>query len=896
MSRWLPVAALLLSAAPAAAHGLLIPEDRNVSPLAMLRHRVAVTIDEQVAVTRVEQTFRNHTDRALEAVYVFPVPKGASVTALSMWVDGKEMTAELIEAGKARDIYTSIVRRTQDPALLEYTTNGLMRLRVFPIPPKSDQRISLRFTSVAPRELDIIEYTYPLKTDGKATRTLEEFSLELTLKSEHAIQNIYSPTHAVAVDRSSDREARVVFRQQQALLDKDFHLLYSLGRKDIGLTMLTYRPIKDAEGHFMLMLSPRTDLSKEQTVARDFVFLLDTSGSMAGEKMEQARKALIQCVNGLGAEDRFALMNFSTAVHYYETGLVDASKEQRERAIRWVKELRATGGTAINDALLAALDLRPKEEGRPFTIVFFTDGEPTVGEVNPEAILKNVMARNTANTRIFTFGVGDDVHATLLDQLAERTRAASSYVRPHEDIEVKTSALWNKISQPVLVDLKLTTSKNILLNDMYPTRLPDLFHGGQLLVLGKYKGDGKATITLEGSVGTARRTYTFEVDLPASTGEERSFVENLWARRKIGFLLDQIRANGEKKELKDEVIAIARRHGIATPYTSYLIVPDAAVPVTGTRLPATPVKQPPSDRPNVSFGGQVGQIGQVGQVTFTGQIGQVGIMPGPIGGPVQGGQLGLGSQIGHLGLNGQLGQTGFSGFGGGFGGRLVPGSLPGNGLQPKPGVMAPLGSGGFGGQFGQIGQLGFNGGMGTTGQNVRDFARQVQSKPGELTASRSQIEGERMKEFGTGLSVLAEAQKKKAAYDQARTALAKGQQHDVQAGELGVDLSIQANRMHDAQRLALSPVKRVAGRTCMEIGGVWIDEAFDPKMQTLVVKAQSDAYFLLLERRPELRDLFQLGNYIVLVTPSGTALIIDLGEGKEKLSADEIDALFTPNK
>src|SRR5262249_29125915 len=154
----------------------------------------------------------------------------------------------------------------------------------------------------------------------------------------------------------------------------------------------------------------------------------------------------------------------------------DASSEQIENARKWVNELEATGGTAIDDALTAALKLRSSEDSRSFVVVFFTDGQPTIGETSPEKILKNVQAKNTASTRIFTFGVRDDVNATMLDQLAERTRAVSTYVRPAEDIEVKASGLYNKISHPVLANLKLSVEgEAVRLSEVYPTQLPDLF-------------------------------------------------------------------------------------------------------------------------------------------------------------------------------------------------------------------------------------------------------------------------------------------------------------------------------------------------------------------------------------------------------------------------------------
>src|SRR5262249_782062 len=154
--------------------------------------------------------------------------------------------------------------------------------------------------------------------------------------------------------------------------------------------------------------------------------------------------------------DRFNVMNFASTVNTYSDKLIDHSPSQVEAARKWVDALEATGGTAIDAALETAQNMRPRHSDRNFTIVFFTDGEPTVGETNPEKIIKNALERSSSNTRIFTFGVGDDVNAAMLDRLADQTRAVSTYVRPQEDIEAKVSALYGKISHPVLTDLKLT--------------------------------------------------------------------------------------------------------------------------------------------------------------------------------------------------------------------------------------------------------------------------------------------------------------------------------------------------------------------------------------------------------------------------------------------------------
>ncbi len=799
MRRAVPICLLLVWAGSAHAHGLLIPEEKKVPPLAMVSHKVAISIEDQVAVTKVEQIFRNHTDRQLEATYVFPVPKGASVHKFTMTVNGKDTSGELLEADKARKIYTDIVRRTEDPGLLEYLGNNLFRLRVFPVLPKSDQKVTLTFTAVAPKDGGVVEYVYPLKTDGKATRTLEQFSIDAVIKSQHPIQNVYSPTHAISLKRPNDREAQIQFEKNQGLLDKDFQLFYATGDQEVGFTTLLHRPVSGENGYFLMLLSPRVDISPDKVLPRDVVLVLDTSGSMRGPKMDQARRALKYCLSHLHAKDRFAVLNFATTVNHYRSGLVEATTDQIEDAKKWVDRLDATGGTAINDAMAAALELRSKDESRTFTVVFFTDGQPTVGETNPEKILANVSARNTVNTRVFTFGVGDDVNATMLDRMAEQSRAVSTYVRPAEDIEAKVSGLYSKISHPVLANLKLTAGPGISLVEVYPPQLPDLFHGGQLVVLGRYSGGGHAVVTLGGTVGKDAREFVYELNFPEKTGAAREFVEHVWARRKVGYLLDQIRANGTSKELVDEVTLLAKKYGIATPYTSYLIVPDTATPV------AAPGR---SNLPNVSFDGRV----------------PVALAPA------------------RPGLS-QLKVTDFA-----RGANVAPGDLGRN-------------------------------------RDLNEVKRQQQ----ELTSGAAGRERELRQQ-------IQDAQDKKQAYDDAMKNFAERNHYANQRGKLGVDLSVQTNNLRGQTRLEYTAQRFVQGRNVVEVGGVWIDEGFCDKTPTLTVKAQSDAYFRLLERHEALKDVLRLSNHLVWMAPSGTALVIDTTEGKETLSDAEIDALFVVKK
>ncbi len=792
---------LLACASHARGSGLLIPEDKKLPPLAMVSHKVTATIDEQVATTTVEQIFRNHTDRPLEATFLFPVPKGASVNKFSMWIDGKETTGELLDAKKANAIYTEIVRRTLDPGILEYMGTDLLKMRVFPVPARGDQKVKLQFTSIAQKEGNAVEYIYPMRTDIQATRTLEAFSVTVNIKSVHSIQSVYSPTHAIALHRKSDREVVVEFEKNQGMLDKDFQLFYGSSKQEIGITPIFYRPITSEDGYFMMLISPQTESVKAHRIPRDVVLVLDKSGSMSDLKMAQAKKALKFFLNNLSEKDRFAMVSFATVVDNYRDELSRATPDQLEKAHKWVDDLRQSGGTAILPALNAALGFRTKDEGRSFNVVFFTDGVPTVDETNPDRIIKSVASKNSTSTRIFTFGVGDDVNSSMLDQLAESTRAVSTYVRPAEDIEAKMSSLYTKISHPVMTNVRLSCS-NVRLSGIYPVQIPDLFHDNQLVLIGRFSGRGPATIKLTGQVGSETREIVEEVDFPSRTTDDKSFVEHLWARRKVGFILDQIRANGEQKELVDEVVALAKKYGIATPYTSYLVVPDGPMPV------AAP------DRFRLN-----------------------GMAPPGAGG---------------------------SGFGGG---GVKPSSIA---PQPNTGDVAQraAGKGDKDGITSARGEL--------QKQQVDDSLKALKPEESKSVAAES----------------LKKAQRDQDNYDNAKKNYESGRLSSNQTGTLGVDLSLASTNLRNQNQLSQTANRAAYGRNCVEVGGVWIDDKFEKKMPIVAIKAQGTAYFRILEKQAQMKDVYRLGNHVLWVTPNGNALVIDPKEGKDTLTDEEIDKLF----
>lgn len=562
------------------------------------QQRVQVEINEQVAQVQVSQTFVNPNSFSVEGVYYFPLPHGAQVSSFAMFVDGKKLEGEMLSAADARKIYDDIVRRHRDPALLEYVDYQLFRANIFPMPAHGERKIELSYEQILQAESGTVQFIYPLRGEmgrrGPVPAAAERATVErqekaqprqvidIELRASLPLQNLYSPSHKVEVRREGDRAARVSFEGDSG--GRDFVLVYSFSDRDFGLSLMTHRPSAARPGFFMLLLSPRVELPKSRVLPKDVIFVLDTSGSMQGEKMRQAREALRFCVEHLAADDRFNLVTFSSEVHLFRDGLVP-SKRFRKQAIDFIDKIKARGGTNINDALLRALSMVPQRQ-RPTSIIFLTDGLPTVGVTRVEEILSNVRRANPS-LRIFPFGVGYDVNTRLLDALAESTHGSSDYIAPEENIEERVSEFFEKISRPVLADLELDFG-DLEVEEFYPRQPVDLFIGSQVTVVGRYRKAGRGEVKLSGAVSGKRQTFRYDVVFPKQR-EDNDFLPRLWAARKIGYLVDQIRLHGESSELKKEIIELSKTYGVMSPYTSYLVQEDErGIQTTGV----TPVFQP----------------------------------------------------------------------------------------------------------------------------------------------------------------------------------------------------------------------------------------------------------------------------------------------------------------
>ncbi len=540
---------------------------------------VNVAITDGAATTTIDQTFHNRFDRTVEGTFIYPLDDDVSVSRYTMEINGQEVEGKLLSVEEARRTYEEIVARMRDPSILEYVGRKSFQARIFPIGANSDVRVRLTYSQMLKSDAGLVSYRYPLDVDKYIADPVEQVSVLAKIDSKVPIQSVFSPSHKIGVTRKTPNQAIASFEEGHMRPDRDFELFYSLADKEFGLTMLTYRPVGE-DGYFLARISPPAAVDAKDVVPKDIAFVLDTSGSMGGGKIEQAKQALKFCLRNLNDSDRFNVIPFSHEAVRFADALKDATGDNVKAAVEFVDGLKAIGGTNINDALLAALSDAPKSEDsgeaadeRPYYIVFLTDGQPTVSVTDPEEILANVSKANTRETRVFVFGVGENLNAKLLDLIAEKNGGTREYVEDGQDLELVLSSFYRKIADPVLGDLELKFS-DLRVYDLYPPRLGDLFSGMEIVLTGRYHGQGDKAIELTGARRGKEEKFIFEAGFP-ETAKEHDFLPALWATRKVGYLLDEIRLHGEDPELKSTIVQLAMRYGIITPYTAYLVTePD----------------------------------------------------------------------------------------------------------------------------------------------------------------------------------------------------------------------------------------------------------------------------------------------------------------------------------
>jgi Ca-activated chloride channel homolog len=565
------------------ARGLAMPGHGHSTTAVTVREvSVSVDIVEQVATTTLDISFTNTTGRRLEAQMIVPVPDKAALRGFTFQGQASEATAQLLPKEQARRLYDEVVAKTRDPALLEFIGHSVVRSSVFPVEPHAGQKVRMIYEHVLTTDGARIDYTLP------RTESIDyhiPWNISLHVKSKTPIATVYSPSHKLESKRAGANHWVVRIAPEATTEPGAFRLSYLLEQDGITASLLAYPDPKIGGGYFLLLAGTPVKTPVNSALKREVILVLDRSGSMAGEKLEQVRGAALQVLEGLEDGEAFNILVYHEAVEAFAPQPVKKNAETMRAARAYLKGLRVRGGTNIHDALVEALRQKPTPGCIPI-VLFLTDGLPTVGQTSEKTIREVAAKANPHERRIFTFGVGVDVNTPLLDKIALETRATASFVLPKEDVEVKVGQVFKRLVGPVLA----TPALRVLdaggnpalgrVRDMTPAKLPDLFDGDQLVLLGQYVGDDPLTFVLNGNFFGRERSFRFTFSLDkAST--RNAFVPRLWASRQIANLTESIRDLGADgaatappavprvKELVDEIVRLSKEFGILTEYTAF---------------------------------------------------------------------------------------------------------------------------------------------------------------------------------------------------------------------------------------------------------------------------------------------------------------------------------------
>lgn len=546
--------------------------------------RAEIEIVDGVAATTLFVSVANADARPTEAELLLPVPDGAAVSGFDFEGSAPESTAEVLAHDRATATYDEIVARLKDPALLEFAGTSLVRSSVFPVPARGTQQVRVRYEHVLPTEGARWDYVLP-RSESLAVDV--PWDVTVDVRSSRDIADVYSPTHDLPRVEGAAKRVRLHARPGRPMEAGPLRLSVLLADGPVATTLFTSADPDGAGGWFLLLAGLGEVPLDAELPPREVTIVLDRSGSMAGEKFDQAVAAARQVIEGLAFGEAVNLVDYSATVERFAFESVVKSKESLPTLRAYLDGLSTGGGTNLDGALQAALATPPRAGFLP-VVLFLTDGLPTEGKQREHVIRERAEAANVHGRRVFTFGVGHDVNAPLLDAVADRSRARATYVAPGEDVELAVADVFQDLEGPVVTDLALEVLDDAgapharLVRDVYPQVLPDLFREDRLLLLGRYTTKDVGRLRLTGTRGGEATSwelrYDFERALPRN-----DFVRRLWAMRRIAGLEDELRQAGADPsalaslrddprlgEIANEMLALATRHGVLTDSTAFL--------------------------------------------------------------------------------------------------------------------------------------------------------------------------------------------------------------------------------------------------------------------------------------------------------------------------------------
>ncbi len=590
-------AAFLFSQLSLAA-GLMSPANSALPPLDIKQHHVDVVIEDGYAITTVDQVFYNPNAEDLEAIYSFPVPDKASVGEFTYWIDNQAITGEVIEKQRAKDIYQQEKSQGREVAVVEQDDYRTFDISVFPV--RSLQDVKIRLVYIHPTHVDssIGRYVYPLEEGGVDEEKLsfwtyneavsEAFSFNVSLRSSYPIDEVRLPQHPQASANSISNQEWDISLVNRSLansngaaaqeegtssqaapqivqtLDKDI-VVYWRHQQGLpgSIDMIAHKEPGSSRGTFMLTVTPGDDLSLIQQ-GRDWVFVLDFSGSMQG-KYQSLVEGVKQGLNHLNPNDRFRIILFNNSASEITRGYTAATADQVQHYIQLLESNQPNGGTNLYAGLENGI--RGLDSDRSSAIILVTDGVANVGITEKKHFLKLLEKHDV---RLFTFVMGNSANRPLLDGMTKISNGFAMSISNSDDIVGNMLLATNKLSHQALRDIDLKIS-GVKVKDVTPARIGSLYRGQQLIIFGHYWGDGLAKLNLSGKVGGEDKSYKTEFNFPSQETRNPE-IERLWAYASIEGLQNHIDYLGEDKDSEQALVDIAKEYSLVTNYTSMIVL------------------------------------------------------------------------------------------------------------------------------------------------------------------------------------------------------------------------------------------------------------------------------------------------------------------------------------
>jgi len=555
-----------------------------------------VLISGTVAKTTITMVVSNPTRSRAQAQVVLPVPAGSAISTFGIDGIGDEPTAELLPREEATRRYQEIVRKMVDPGLLEFVGNAMIQSSVFPVEPGAERTVTIEYEQVLDAHRGTVEYVLPRSSATSNTGIAWDLNIEVESDKDD-LGTVFSPSHPIVSTPHGDRRMSV----EVPMLDEPgaFVLYAATSAATDEPTVLMY-PTDDTSGYFMFVAdAPDSADSDGDPMLRDVTIVIDRSGSMRGEKLEQAKEAAKQVVYGMRNGERISIVDYSSDVRSYADSSVVITKDSRKQVVEYIDRIRSGGGTNLHDALIEALT-QPSDERMLPLVLFMTDGLATEGKTGEVEIRDAAAKNNASDRRVFTFGVGLDVNAPLLDAISQQTSAEPTYVLPGEDVEMKVGRVFDQLNGPVMLDTAFyggvgefcgTGMTKEMMEQINQSRvhsiedggLGDLYTGSRVVILGKYENPSKMAMWMR-LTGTHNDQHVV-IGTHASmqeTSARYGFIPRLWAQQRIDSLIDQIRistADGSKPndELVEEITKLSLEHGVMTEYTAFLASEDMSI-------------------------------------------------------------------------------------------------------------------------------------------------------------------------------------------------------------------------------------------------------------------------------------------------------------------------------